>query len=99
MIGAQENFSDKSKNDTEDFFLAINSVINNFTLVEDGGNIAILIAKNTLLGEYLQNVTFLRKQGQAISDTLKNTIVELNQKIYQKYSVEELLKENTSHHE
>ena len=94
LIGAQENFSDESN--TKDFLLAINKVINISVLGEDGKDIDIFVPKTTLLGEYLQNVFFLRSQQQMMSDTLKQHIEEFNQKAYQKYSVEELLKENTS---
>lgn len=96
LIGAQENFSDKSKNDTESFLSAINSVINISGLGEDGEDIVVFVPKKTLLGEYLQNVYFLRTQQQMMSDTLKQHIEEFNQRAYQKYSVEELLKESTS---
>ena len=97
LIGAKENPSDKIKNDTESFFSAINSVINisDLDIGNDREDIAVFVPKKTLLGEYLQNVDFLRKQGQAMSDILKKHMEEFNQRAYQKYSVEELLKEST----
>ena len=87
LIGIDEN-------PTESFLSAINSIINISGLIENGDDIAIFVPKKTLLGEYLQNVNFLRKQGQAMSDTFKQHIEEFNQRAYQKYSVDELLKDN-----
>lgn len=98
LIGAQENFSDKSKNDTESFLSAINSVINisDLDIGNDKEDIAIFVPKKTLLGEYLQNVKFLSDHEEEISDTLKTFIEEHNEKNCLKYSVEELLKESIS---
>lgn len=96
LIGAEENFSDKTKNDTESFLSALNSIINISVLGEDGEDIVIFVPKITLLGEYLQNVYFLRSQQQMMSDTLKQHIEEFNQRAYQKYSIEDLLKEKTA---
>lgn len=96
LIGVDEKSSDKTKNDTESFLSAINSVINISGLGEDGEDIVVLVPKKTLIGEYLQNVYFLRNQRQAMSDILKKHIEEFNQEAYQKYSVEDLLKEKTA---
>ena len=96
LLGTNENFSDKIKNDTESFLSAINRIVNISVLGEDGEDIVIFVPKITLLGEYLQNVYFLRSQQQMMSDTLKQHIEEFNQRAYQKYSVEDLLKEKTA---
>ncbi len=96
LIGAEGNFSDKIKNDTESFLSAINRIVNISVLGEDGEDIVIFVPKITLLGEYLQNVYFLRSHQQMMSDTLKQHIEEFNQRAYQKYSVEDLLKEKTA---
>ena len=45
LIGAEENFSDKTKNDTESFLSALNSIINISVLGEDGEDIVIFIPK------------------------------------------------------
>lgn len=96
LIGAEENFSDKTKNDTESFLSAINSVINISGLSDDGGNIAILVPKRNLLSEYLQNEYFLLWHQNAMTDALMRRLEKFNQEAYKKYSVEELLKDNTS---
>ena len=96
LIGIEENPSDKIKNDTESFLSAINSVINISGLSDDGGNIAILVPKRNLLSEYLQNEYFLLWHQHAMADTLKQRFEKFNQEAYKKYSVEELLKDNTS---
>ena len=96
LIGAEENLSDKIKNDTESFLSAINRIVNISVLGEDREDIDIFVPKRTLIGEHLQNVYFLRSQQQMMSDTLKQHIEEFNQRAYQKYSVEDLLKEKTA---
>lgn len=98
LIGAEENFSGKTKIDTESFLSALNSVINisDLDIGNDREDIAIFVPKKTLLGEYLKIVDFLRKQRQEIPDTIKAIIEEHNEENYKKYSVEELLKESTS---
>lgn len=89
LIGIDEN-------PTESFLSAINSVINISGLGEDGEDIVVFVPKKTLLGEYLQIVNFLRSQQHEMPDTLKQHFEKFNQEAYQKYSVEELLKESTS---
>lgn len=94
LIGVTDEESDGYE--TPVFLKAINDLLKVSDLHEEEADIIIRIPKETLIADFMKDQIFVNAHTDILSENLKQYIKSGNKKLYEKYSVEELLKEKTA---
>lgn len=82
--------------ETPAFLKAINNLLEFSDLHEEEADIIIRIPKDTLIADFIKDQIFVKAHASILSENLKQYIESGNKKLYEKYSVEDLLKEKTA---